>query len=230
MTGKSISDYFKREAANAVSLENKKFAKESFLDFTLRPSAGEHIKLTNVGFDNCSVEGSCVIRDGVTLKDVTFSNFSCSGALHISAETELDNVKIIGENRPSMIWVRSQIETDEPACSYVDGHITLDISKYFGEVSITGIPANTVKINPEAQVIIDVKLLDIVDWKALGFNPLSYWKLMAKKVLAEKSQHGVFSFPPESGRNYERSMSELAILREEGLVSSEGDSHNFLPS
>lgn len=78
-------------------------------------------------------------------------------------------------------------------------------------------PANLVKINPDRHVVVNADLLGAVDWKSNGLGPLSYWKLMARKVLAENAVEGIFSFLPETASNYSRSVSELDILRRQGL-------------
>jgi len=215
---KEISKYLSNEGDNTLVLKDKNFINEKFSDFTL-PVGQEEAEVLDVILDGCSVtNGSCFILGGTTLKNVTFKDFTCGDALHISSEVCMSDVKIIGKNKPAMVWVKSQYEDLKEDTPYNNNHITLDISNYFGEVSITGIPASSVKRNPQEHIVLSVDLLEKVDWKGLGFSPLSYWKLMAKKVLSAKAKDGVFSLPPKSGKNYERSMSELDILKKEGFV------------
>lgn len=220
MTIKNIADYLEREKYDILSLRNQNFKNETFPNFTLRPTGQEKIEISDVVFDGCSVtNGDCVIRKGVTMKNVTITNLSCSGPLHISSEVNMNNVKVSGVNKPSMVWVRKQADDSNIENIYGDSDIALDISEYSGEISITGLSAQTVKRNAEEHVVIEAGLIERVDWNGLGFSPLSYWKLMAKKVVAAKAQEGVFSLPPKTGRNYDRSMSELAVLRGKGFVS-----------
>lgn len=220
MTKKSFSEYLNKGSGDLFYLENRKFTKEKFSDFTLRPTVQQRLVISDVDIEGCNVEsGACVIRKGVTLKNVTIKDLSCGDALHVSSEVNMDNVKIVGNNKPAMVWVRRQSDEEVESDAYDDDHIALDISGYSGEVSITGIPAKFVKRNPEEHIVIDVRLLESVDWKGLGFSSLSYWKLMAKKVAAAKAKEGIFSLPPKSGKNYERSISELDILRREGFVN-----------
>lgn len=220
MSKSSFSEYLREGEGNLLLLENHKFIQEKFSDFILRPTGQQRVLISNIEMEECSVDdGTCVIRKGVTLRNVVIKDFSCGDALHISSEAEMENVKIIGSNKPAMVWIRRQSENEREPHSYENDCIALDISGYSGEVSITGIPAKFIKRNSEEHILINAGLLENVDWKELGFSPLSYWKLMAKKVAADKATEGIFSLPPKSGRNYERSMSELAVLKREGFIS-----------
>ena len=218
MTIKSFSDYLIKDKDDLFKISRREFVEEEFSDFALRPIGAERIEIYDVLFDRCVVQsGVCVIRKGVVLRNVVMSDFLCRGGLHISAEVGLENFIISGNKSPSKLVIRSQL--DESNIDEVGSGVgtSLDISDYSGEVSITGVPANLVKINPDRHVVVNADLLGAVDWKSNGLGPLSYWKLMARKVLAENAVEGIFSFPPETASNYSRSVSELDILRRQGL-------------
>lgn len=218
MSEKRILDFMER-INDDFCLYEKDFLGVTFTDFSLRPSAGHQMELSNVKFDNCAVSnGTCVIRKGVSLKNVTFKDFECGDALHISAEVFLENVKIVGLKKPAMLWVRAQEDDGESKRDKNDLLIALDITDYEGEVSITGLPSSKVALNPDCHVVVRADWLEQVDWKGKGFSPLSYWKLMAKKVVADKSMEGIFSIPSKTGKNYERSMMELGILKKDGFI------------
>lgn len=220
MTIKSFSDYLFKDKGDLFKISSREFVEEEFFDFSLRPIGAERIEVSDVLFDRCVVQsGVCVIRKGVVLRNVVMSDFLCRGGLHISAEAGLENCIISDNKSPSMLVIRSQL--DESNIDEVGSGVrtALDISDYSGEVSITGVPASLVKINPDRHVVIKAELLGAVDWKSSGLGPLSYWRLMAKKVLAENAVEGIFSFPSETASNYAKSVYELDILRKQGVVS-----------
>lgn len=220
MTIKSFSEYLSRDNDDVLRMSDHDFVEEEFSDFVLRPIGIERIEISNVVFDRCLVKsGLCVIRKGVFLRNVVMTDFSCRDGLHISAEVGLENFTISGNKCPSVIVIRRQSDGSKIDEIYSGIGTALDISDYSGEVSITGVPANIVNINPDQHVVIRAELLSSVDWKSNGFSPLSYWRLMARKVLAEKASEGIFSFPSKTANNYAQSVSELDILRKQGVVS-----------
>lgn len=212
----SIKSEMKSGVYGSFTLTGRVFENVSFKDFSVNPKVGTEITIENCTFTGCKVtDGAFVIMKGSVLKNVSFIKFDCGKAMHISAEAILENVKIAGTKAPKMIWIRPQ---EENGIISDNDNLSLDISEYEGEVSITGFPVDRVKINPDNQVIIRADLLENVDWQGLGLSPLSYWKMMAKKASVERCEAGVFSMPPKSGRNYERSIKELSILREKGFL------------
>lgn len=201
-------------------ISDKKFNEEIFDDFTLNPPDGIEAKIATTDFVNCStLNGSCRIMKGSHLIDVKFVEFDCGTTMHISSEVLLSNVKIIGKKNSGTLWIRPQTggggSINNAFCSQ---DICLDITEFYGEVSITGLPSNKIRIDPLKQVIIRADLLNDVEWTKMGLSALSYWKLMAKKVAVDDALDGVFSMPPKSGKNYERSIRELEILRSSGYL------------
>lgn len=219
MASKKFSEYLEKGSENVLFLRDCTFAERCFSDFYLRPENRQKIEISNVQLIGCKVKnGASAIRKGVSLRDFVMQDFVCSDALHISAEVFMSNVKIVGNKKPSILWIKKQSECSCNSNSYPDGHIALDISDYSGEVCIIGINSKFVKRNPKEHIVIDLELLDGFNWKKAGISAVSYWKLMVKKVAAAKANEGIFSMPPETGRNYKRSLAELDILRSERLV------------
>ena len=217
MSKKSIVEYLQNGKKGVSIVENRKFEKDHFLEFLLQPSKKEKIVISNVVFEDCVVDFDAVIESGVLLKDVIIKNMSCGKTLHLDSSVEMHNVKIKGNQKPSMIWIRGANGSQkQKLCE--EGAFALDISEYFGEVSITGLNSELVKRNCNEHILINARLANDVDWKGLGLNLLSYWRLMSRKVVSANSDEGIFSLPPKSGRNYDKSMAELDILRKEGFI------------
>lgn len=214
-----FSDYLCRGEANVLRLKDREFVGKVFSDFVLRPAGLERVEIVNVSFKKCHVtSGVCVIRKGVSLKNVLMSDFFCSGGFVISSEVDMDNVVISSEEVSSKIVVSRQSDAPDVKRDSRNIDLALDISSYLGEVSITGIPSRLVSINPDRHVVVNADLASSVDWKSDGLSPLSYWKLMARKVLAEKADEGIFSIPSEAEGGYSQAVLELGILRDKGVV------------
>jgi hypothetical protein len=219
MSIQSLTDEMTLDVNGNALLSGKAYNSESFEDFVVNPSSGKKVLIVDTAFKDCKApNGSAIIMKGTTLENVSFVNFDCGDALNISSEVTLKGVRVIGKKHPKMIWIRPEdkgniIRSD---CSGI--YVSLDISEFDGEVSITGIHADKVKVNPTKHVVLKAELLESLNWKELGISGLSYWKLMIKKIIADKSEEGIFSLPPKSGKNYERSMRELEVLRNQGYV------------
>jgi hypothetical protein len=189
------------------------FEREKFDDFHLPRRFGA-VEFVNLHFDRCSVSpGSCMLGRGVTLRSVRFTDFSCGDAMHIDARVEMIDVTIEGSRSPGMVWIRS---CDEQA--NLTREFSLDISQYEGELWIDGVPIEQISRNADKQIAIDLDRFDVADWEALGIRGLSFWRMMGKKVQASGSRRGVVSLPPQNGRNFDTSMSELKRLRSEGVL------------
>lgn len=195
------------------------FANKVFSAFSLCPPAGSRFLIQGVRFENCKVTpGTCVINPETILDDVVFTNFECGDAMHIASEVVMLNVKIEGGECPKMVWIKPSLEAQlrRPIPCKGDG-CSLDLSGYAGELSITGIDVNTVRINPQLHVKIHVERMNAVDWQSLGIGGLSYWRLMARKVSADGAISGIFSVPSTKVHYYEKSMTELDLLRKAGV-------------
>lgn len=216
MSIKSIKDIMIDEGDGNLTFSNRIFERQCFDDFSLIPKIGTAMVIEDCSFIGCKITGgSFSILKGAILKNVSFENFDCDAPMHISAEVILENVKITGDKSPAMIWIRPQ---DDGGSIEKNENLLLDISEYQGEVSITGFPVDCVKINSNYHVTVASDLLNRVDWSGLGFHVFSEWKLMAKKASVEGSVGGIFSMPSKGGKNYERSMRELNILKSNGYM------------
>ncbi|MFM2479657.1 hypothetical protein [Celerinatantimonas sp. MCCC 1A17872] len=216
---RQIFDEFNISIDGDMKISNKKYFDVSFDDFMLNPMDNKRMKICDVTFDKCKIlSHQAYIMKGVTLNNVIFEDFNCGDILNISSEAELVNVKIIGGDSPKMIWIRP--ESKNITNSNYSKHCQLDISEYSGEVSITGVSVELIKINTQEHILIRVKRFNSIDWNSLGISALSYWKIMLRKVIADNSESGIFSLPPSTGKNYHRSMNELLILKEHGYIDS----------
>lgn len=219
MPERSIMNLMKSDNLDVLLLENRVFSNVVFEDFAICPTIGQSVTVSSVHFENCRVSpGTCMIRAKTLIKDVTFTNFRCGDAMHISSEVHLDRLRIIGKKYPRMVWVRPENERSTVRLENTDVEFLLDISEFYGEVSITGIPTEKCIRDSSRHVVVHVDPWKSVDWKSLGISGLSYWKLMAKKAAVENSPAGIFSMPPKNSRNYEKSVHELQILRQAGIA------------
>jgi hypothetical protein len=206
--------------ARGKTLENQVFAKTVFSDFSLYPPVGSAFTIRNVEFQNCEVSpGTCMIGSGTILEDVTFVNFECGDAMHIASSTVMRNVKIVGKSRPRMVWIRScENASLFPSEPVPKGTCSFDISEYSGQVSITGMDVDSIRVNPELQVKMRLEKMNAVDWKSLGLGGLSYWRILSKKIASDDATEGVFSVPARKSRAYEEAMADLAILKSAAIL------------
>lgn len=203
-----------------LHLENATFNNETFEQFALRPAVGTTATLVNVQLVGCRITpGTCLIREGAILRDVLFDEFECGDAMHINAEAFLERVVIKGRRSPKRVEIKPHNDDRSGLFErYGDIDLALDLSDFYGEVSVIGVPADKVKINPDQHVRIMCDRFDNTDLKALGIGGLSYWKLIAGKVAGAGVREGVFSLPSKKVRNYEKSMNELKKLVEAGVI------------
>lgn len=221
MKDTSISEVLEADDSGGFVLRDREFTRFEFGDFSVSPALGQSIRLENLHFDHCSVSpGTCVIREGAILRDVLFSEFQCGDAMHISSSALLERVKVKGENQPQMVWLKPNIGDTHVPQLYDEIEWALDISEFAGQVSITGIPTEKVRVDLNRHVIARADWLTTVDWEALGIGRLSYWRILAKKVASAGSTCGVFSLPQQSHTRYEVSMNEFQALKETGLIST----------
>jgi len=205
---------------NGLILANKTFTKTVFSNFVPRPPANGSVFLQGVYFDHCEVKlGTCMISPRTTLQDVVFNNFKCGDAMRIAAEAPMRNVTIQGKRYPRMLWIKRWIDAESSSAVPLTGeNSSLDISGYLGEVSITGILVEKIRINPELHVKVYAEKMKAVDWASLESGRISSWRIAAQKAAYEGSGEGVFSLPSPKSRNYERSMAELKQLRDAGYL------------
>ncbi len=216
MQVEAFTDLLVPNSEGVPSLADRQLRGLELSDFRL-PAPGARALVERVEFVDCSVSpGTCQIDGGAVLREVTFEEFSCGDALHISSDVFLDRVRVIGRKKLSMIWIKAPAR--EPMeLDYSSVEWCLDIREFYGEVSIAGPPADKILRDPDRHVVFDRSVLEGVDWTGVGVSPLSYWKILAKKY-RRASPQCVASTPPEGGRNYERSMRELDVLRAQGVL------------
>lgn len=141
-----MTSFFREEGGGHFLLEAKRFEGEHFSDFHLRPSFGQTISLKGIDFVDCVVDGGrVIIRKGVSLEKIFFSNFTCGESLLISAECRLHDVKVSGKGRPSLLWIRPQEDDWVAPPEPVEPEVMVDVADFDGELSITGIPAACVR-------------------------------------------------------------------------------------
>ncbi len=200
-------------------LSGKHYKNETFENFLLGIEENRCLIINETTFDNCKTTNGFFITKKVALKNVNFINFDCGDALHISSETHMENVRVTG-SKPKTLWIKPADRTiDNSLVKSGQPNYIIDISSYEGEVTITGIPVNMIVFNPEKQIPLTQELHEKIDWKSLQLSPSSYWKLMIRKILADGANEGIFSIPPVTSKNYERSMQELNILRTHGYIN-----------
>jgi len=171
--------------------------------------AGTRFVLDDVVLEGCRTQGGFFLTEQCVLTAVTVLDLDCGDTLHVSARTRLEGVTIAGRS-PGTLWIRPDDEpADEPLAP------TLDISRYTGTVSITGVRTDGIVLDAERHVVVPGALFDGVDWTGLGLGPASFWRLAARKVKGTGAPDGVVSVP--SGD--ERALRDLTVLREQGLLT-----------
>ncbi len=200
-------------------LSGKHYKNETFDNFLLGIEENRCLIILDTIFDNCKTTNGFFVTKKVALKNVKFINFDCGDALHINSETYMENVQVTG-SKPKTLWIKPTDKTIENSLiNSGQPNRIIDISNYEGEVSITGIPVSRIIFNPEKQIPLTQELHEKIDWKSLQFSPSSYWKLMIRKIFADGAKEGIFSIPPVTNKNYQRSMQELNILKTHGYVN-----------
>lgn len=214
-----LVDFLKPDS-DGKTLANETFKNKIFTDFTLRPPIGSQFTISGVKFEDCRVTpGTCAIRAGTILENVLFRNLKCGDAMHIAAEVVMRDVVIEGNGSPRMLWIRPSISAPTALPVPDGGRVcTLDITRYTGEVSVTGINVDCVRINPQLHIRISLEKMNAADWKSLGIGGLSYWRIIAGKISGDGAAEGIFSLPSKKDRNYEKSMAELDLLQRAAIL------------
>lgn len=198
-------------------LSGRLFENATFSHLELLPAMGSKIRIENCQFLRCATSpGTCIISSGVTLDDVVLSDLDCGDALRISSEAELNKVVIKGE-RPKALIVQPENEAGSlvPESKQVEFH--LDISQFFGDVTIVGIRGMLVRKDAHRHVTVHARWKDELDWKRLGIGPFSYWKIFVKKLSVFHVEEGVFSLPDSSNKHYAETMREREALENAGI-------------
>lgn len=199
-------------------LMGKRYTNEVFESLVIDMEAKTRFVIADSIFENCKTERGFFITKSTLLKNVSFIDFDCGDALHISSETHMENLKVFGA-KPKMLWIKPETKVAAGKSKQRKNvSFIIDISGYEGAVSITGVPLNKIIFHPEKHVPLTYALHEEIDWEALQISKVSFWKLMIRKIKADGAEEGLFSLPPKTSKNYERSMQELAILKAHGHI------------
>ena len=214
---KKIQDFSKVQSG--FPLRNTTFEGGVYSQLVLNPPKDQSIELHNVSFIDCRiVDGTAIISEGVTLKEVQFINLHCSDALEIDTRASLENVKVVGNRKPQMIWLHSTDRTEHSWPSAGENSCYIDISEYHGEVSITGISTSSIRINPAEHFLIELPRFQQADWNEINVPPLSFWRVRAKLVAASGSKSGIFSLDFKDGPQRVEALEELEVLKSYGVM------------
>lgn len=195
----------------------RKFEKCQFSDLVISPPLSSRVRIENCEFLKCSTSpGTCRIRSGVTLDHVTFRDLDCGDALRISSEVDFNEVTIQGK-RPKALIIEPQNDKTFKIPEIKPVEFQVDISDYLGEVTILGMRSKMVRKDPNRHVSIHEKWRDEVDWKSLGMGPLSYWRMVVKRLSLFHAEEGIFSLPSPKEKRYSETMKERDILVKAGV-------------
>jgi hypothetical protein len=190
---------FSDDGKGNFELSNELFDGRIFAELKIAPRIGNTMSIRNTKFVGCkTLPGTCVIRSGVTLEDVTFSNLDCGDALRISSEATLRRVVVEGK-RPKSLIVQPENEQRFVTRPCDNCGFQLDVSQFDGSVTIVGLRGDMVRKNPERHVTVKARWKNEVPWNDLGIGPFSYWRIFAVKVAVCRAEEGVFSLPKHSG-------------------------------
>ena len=129
----------------------------------------------------------------------------------------MDQLTISGMSMPRSLWIGRDDRQDNSPIVRPKGCI--DIRGYNGEVTITGLSAGAVSIDPTRHFVVPSSLAAGVDWTELGFEGLSLWKIFAKKVALGFGEEGVFNLPQPGTKSHSVFHSERARLVEAGYLT-----------
>ncbi|MCS7467183.1 hypothetical protein NZK35_11065 [Stieleria sp. ICT_E10.1] len=177
------------------------------------PTSRERVTIRNCSFVNCGTTiGTCQIDSGTRIENVVFENFACGDAIHIDRSVHLSNLIIRGK-KPSKVIVKPTGIEGETFADHSADSIALDISGYQGDVEILGLPATSVRHNPERHFCVHGKWDERSgEWRAAGVGSLSYLGICLKKVTLGSHECGFFGLPKPRSKLYEEVKTEIQIL------------------
>lgn len=208
-------DFARDEFGNEV-LSGRTFENSSFSAIEILPKIGQQTRVENCKFVNCSTSpGTCVIGSGVTLKRVEIQNLDCGDAIRIDSNATLWEVVIKG-SKPNALIVQPESELRLASMLHSHCEFQLDISEFYGEVTIVGLGRDMVKKDPNRHVTVECKWKDEIDWKGLGIGPFSYWRIFLKKLAVFGAEIGVFSLPHHNDKHWTESLRERTLIEKAG--------------
>ncbi|QDT27588.1 hypothetical protein Enr10x_29060 [Gimesia panareensis] len=179
-------------------LENVTYQNEQFDTLTIRRLT-ERTLIRNVQFLNCSSVGAGMIRKGVFLENVIFSNIDCGDTLFISSESIVNEVRVSGRH-PARLVIEPDDNDNYVMQEYSKSEMLIDISEFQGFAVIIGLPGCNIKKNDRQHITIKASWKDEVDWGSLGIGPVSFWRLNLKSLGIKNASEGVFSLPSPEHR------------------------------
>jgi hypothetical protein len=191
-------------------VRGRRYRDETFESLVVPTPPGTRLVLDDVTFERCRTRSGFFFTSASVLRDVTFVDLDCGDALHIGARTHLEDVTVAGA-RPAMLWIRPY--PTDPGDGVLEP--ALNIARYTGQVSITGVRTGGIVLDPAAHVVVRRALLDDVDWTGLGLGRACFWRLMARKVAADGAAEGIVSVPT----NDDRAVRDLDVLRDRGYLA-----------
>lgn len=208
---------FRDDGNGYAELSNGSFRNCQFSELKIAPPLGATAAIRNTVFIDCVTSpGTCVIRSGVTLEHVLFSNLDCGDALRISSEVALREVVIKGR-KPRSLIVRPESDRGFVTRTPDDCDYQLDVSEFDGEIEIVGLRGNMVRKDSDRQVTVRASWKEDVDWQKLAIGPFSYWRIVTTKLSLFEAAEGVFSLPKPSRKHYAETMREKKSLENLGL-------------
>lgn len=139
-------------------VSGRRYRDVTFESLVVPTAPGARFVLDDVTFDRCRTRSGFFVTGASVLRDVTFVDLDGGDALHVSARALLEDVTVAGA-QPSMLWIRPY-PTDPRDVVLAPA---LDIARYAGEVSITGVRTDDVVLDPDRHVVVRRALLDEVD-------------------------------------------------------------------
>lgn len=209
-----------RREDHRLVLENQRFENRVFREFTLSGDPERPLEIRNVTFAGGGTDqGAAMMVGNVTVSKVVFSDFDCGEELRIDAEAVLDDVVLEG-SRPGRLWIGPSMASEDAADRQVHhARYGLDISKFRGEVVITGVPTARVHIDPERHIRVTRARFEGIDWARLGLDPFSLPRLSVRKLENQRVDEGIFGLPPPSNPHFASTKAAWERLRAEGLLS-----------
>lgn len=181
-------------------------------------------RVTDVTIRKCRASG-CFIGTAI-VERVLIEDLKTGRALTI-AGTAFSQVTLRGRIGRTMIEPYLKLVRRPPTAAdlyivaenerfYTSIDWAMDISEaQFDDLSVEGIPASRIRIDPETQVILRRPFLLAINWSDLGLPPLA--SEIVKIFLRDGLEERLWVAPRFHRKLYEESISAIKILRTAGL-------------
>ena len=215
-------------------LSRRSFEKQEFKTLVLGPASppGTYT-VEDCTFRNCKVTGGrFVVRDGVILKNVAFENVTSSDPFTIYTSALCNGVTVSNTSTRSYLWIKPPESVDDQEyrdslIAWIDEvrdsvEVMVDISAFHGEVSIYGLPARKVVVDPENHVVFRRNWEGMLNWRSLGLRRTSPWVTSLSRLDDCDfcgTPEGIFDIQSRQKRDTESElMKELDMLRDLGIA------------